>query len=105
METAFGAELGGAAVGIERAGGDGDAGVGPGFKSAGGGGLVEVGDGQAQAFALAVDAFAGDVVPVGAGLVVGQQGQAVVEAADGECLALAVDYGRPTDTGVAGASE
>ncbi len=76
--------MGGAGVAIEGVSGDGDAGVGPGFEGAAGGGLVEVGDGQAQALALTVEAFAGDVVPVGAGLVVGQEGQAVVEAADGE---------------------
>jgi hypothetical protein len=46
--------------------------------------LVEIGDGQAQALAFTVDAFAGDVIPVGIGLVVGEQSEAVVKAADGE---------------------
>jgi len=76
--------LRGAGVGVKRVGGDGDAGVGPGFKGAGGCGLVEIGDGQAQALAFTVDAFAGDVIPVGIGLVVGEQSEAVVKAADGE---------------------
>ncbi len=54
---------------------------------------------------LAVQALAGDVVPIGAGRVVGQQRQPVVEAAAGEDLSLAVDGGRPTGAGVTGGSE
>ena len=84
--------MGGAGVGVKRVGGDGDAGVGPGGQGPGGGGLVEIGDGQAQALTFAVYAFAGDVIPVGIGLVVGEQGEAV-------------DERRPTDAGIAGASE
>jgi len=65
-----------------------------------GGPVVEFGS-----FQVSVDGFAGDVVPVGAGLVVDQQDEPVIETTGAEMVDFPSDHWRQTDAAVADRSE
>ena len=52
-----------------------------------------------------MDSFPGDVIPVGARLIVDQQDQTVVKPARAEVVNLALNDGSQTDPGITNASE